>query len=143
MKKLLLLISSILLIFSCAENDDFKAPVLEEFEQGYFIVNEGGFQKGNASLSFTKDFETITNDIFLTKNKEALEKNKEEFELNCSNFSPKLEIEQITNKKNLVKIFCNMYFSNNNLDQIMYYDFIDLIYTLFGNLSVTTSSLIE
>ena len=63
----------------------------------------------------------------ISKNKEALEKNKEEFELNCSNISPKLEIEQITNKKNLVKIFCNMYFSNNNLDQIMYYDFIDLI----------------
>ncbi|MCB9202563.1 MAG: hypothetical protein H6604_05900 [Flavobacteriales bacterium] len=72
MKKLFLLISSTLLIFSCAENDDFKAPVLEEFEQGYFIINEGGFQNGNASLSFTKDFETITNDIFLTKNKEAL-----------------------------------------------------------------------
>ena len=61
------------------------------------------------------------------KNKEALEKNKEEFEHACYGVIPKLEIEQITNKKNLIKIFCNMYFANNNLDQIIYYDFIDLV----------------
>lgn len=67
-----------------------------------------------------------------------MEKNKEEFELNCSNISPKLEIEQITNKKNLVKIFCNMYFSNNNLDQIMYYDFIDLITPIKINEGIST-----
>lgn len=74
----------------------------------------------------------------ISKNKEALEKNKEEFELNCSNISPKFEIEQITNKKNLVKIFCNMYFSNNNLDQIMYYDFIDLITPIKINEGIST-----
>ena len=74
----------------------------------------------------------------ISKNKEALEKNKEEFELNCSNICPKLEIEQITNKKNLVKIFCNMYFSNNNLDQIMYYDFIDLITPIKINEGIST-----
>lgn len=74
----------------------------------------------------------------ISKNKEALEKNKEEFELNCSNISPKLEIEQITNKKNLVKIFCNMYFSNNNLDQIIYYDFIDLITPIKINEGIST-----
>lgn len=74
----------------------------------------------------------------ISKNKEALEKNKEEFELNCSNISPKLEIEQITNKKNLVKIFCNMYFSNNSLDQIMYYDFIDLITPIKINEGIST-----
>ncbi len=55
-----------------------------------------------------------------------------------SNISPKLEIEQITNKKNLVKIFCNMYFSNNNLDQIMYYDFIDLITPIKINEGIST-----
>ena len=60
----------------------------------------------------------------ISKNKEALEKNKEEFELACNGVIPKLELEQITNKKNLIKIFCNMYFSNNNLDQIIYLDLI-------------------
>ena len=63
----------------------------------------------------------------ISKNKEALEKNKEEFELACSGIIPKLELELITNKKNLIKIFCNMYFSNNSLDQIIYYDFMDLV----------------
>ena len=63
----------------------------------------------------------------IAKNKESLEKNKEEFELACSEIVPKLEIEQIKNKKNLVKIFANMYFANCNLDQIIYYDFIDLV----------------
>ncbi len=63
----------------------------------------------------------------ISKTKEALDKNKEEFELACSNIVPKLEIEQIKNKKNLIKIFTNMYFSNNNLDQIISYDLIDLI----------------
>ena len=61
------------------------------------------------------------------KNKESLEKNKEEFELACFNVIPNLIIEQIKNKKNLIKIFCNMYFSNSNLDQVIYYDFIDLV----------------
>lgn len=61
------------------------------------------------------------------KNKEALEKNKEEFEFACSDVIPKLNIELIVNKKNLIKIFCNMYFANNNLDQVIYYDFIDLV----------------
>ena len=63
----------------------------------------------------------------IAKNKESLEKNKEEFEIACSEIVPKLEIEQIKNKKNLVKIFANMYFANCNLDQIIYYDFIDLV----------------
>lgn len=74
----------------------------------------------------------------ISKNKEALEKNKEEFELACSNIIPKLEIEQITNKKNLVKIFCNMYFSKSNLDQIIYYDFIDLIAPIKINEGIST-----
>ena len=61
------------------------------------------------------------------KNKEALDKNKEDFELACSSIVPKLEIEQITNKKLLTKIFVNMYFNKSNLDQIIYYDFMDLV----------------
>lgn len=74
----------------------------------------------------------------ISKNKEALEKNKEEFELACSNVVPRLEIEQITNKKNLIKIFCNMYFSKANLDQIIYYDFMDLVTPLKINESISS-----
>lgn len=63
----------------------------------------------------------------ISKNKEALDKNCEDFEMACASIVPKLELEQITNKKNLIKIFVNMYFSKSNLDQIIYYDFIDLV----------------
>ncbi len=66
----------------------------------------------------------------ISKNMEALEKNCHEFELTCSQVIPKLEIETIRNKKNIIKIFTNMYFSKCNLDQIMYYDFFDLVVPL-------------
>ncbi|MDO5556563.1 MAG: DUF87 domain-containing protein, partial [Clostridia bacterium] len=74
----------------------------------------------------------------ISKNKEALDKNKEEFELACSGIVPRLEVEQITNKKNLVKVLANMYFSNNNLDQIIYYDFIDLVTPIKINEQIST-----
>lgn len=63
----------------------------------------------------------------ISRNKEALEKNKEEFEFAIRNVNPRIEIEQLKNKKILVQVFSNMYFSKNNLDQILFYDFIDLI----------------
>ena len=74
----------------------------------------------------------------ISKNKEALEKDKEEFELACGGVVPKLEIEQITNKKHLIKVFCNMYFSKANLDQIIYYDFMDLVTPLKINESISS-----
>lgn len=75
----------------------------------------------------------------IAKNKEELEKYKEEFERLCLSTAPKLEITNITNKKHLLKIFCNMYFSNVNLDQLIYYDLFDLIVPM--NLRETPSQL--
>lgn len=75
----------------------------------------------------------------IAKNKEELEKYKEEFERLCLSTVPKLEITNITNKKHLLKIFCNMYFSNVNLDQLIYYDLFDLIVPM--NLRETPSQL--
>lgn len=75
----------------------------------------------------------------IAKNKEELEKYKEEFERLCLSTVPKLEITHITNKKHLLKIFCNMYFSNVNLDQLIYYDLFDLIVPM--NLKETPSQL--
>ncbi len=103
------------------------------------LIDEAGNNKARRELLINNHgfIETIENEnmtsassyyfAIIGKNKEALEKNKEDFELTCSNIVPRLNIEQITNKKNLVKIFCNMYFANNNLDQIIYYDFMDLV----------------
>ncbi len=63
----------------------------------------------------------------LAKNEVELEKFEEDFETACNLVVPKIDTEKITNKKNIIKILANMYFSNNNLDQILYYDFIDLV----------------
>ncbi len=63
----------------------------------------------------------------ICKNKEALDKAKDDFEKTCDSIIPKLDIELVDNKKWLVKILANLYYSNANLDQIMYYDFIDLL----------------
>ena len=63
----------------------------------------------------------------ISKNKESLEKSKEDFERLCLSVIPKLEVEQVDNKKTLTKVLCNMYYSDVNLDQLMYYDFYDLI----------------
>lgn len=65
--------------------------------------------------------------VIVAKNSEALEKHMADFEQHCDSIVPKLELERVVNKKWLVKILTNMYFSDANLDQIMYYDFIDLI----------------
>ncbi len=66
----------------------------------------------------------------IAKNKESLEKQKEDFERTCLSTIPKLEIEQVKNKQFLTKILTNMYYSEANLDQLMYYDFFDLIVPL-------------
>lgn len=63
----------------------------------------------------------------ICKNKESLEKAKEDFERTCDSIVPKLDIELVDNKKWLIKVFANLYYSNANLDQIMYYDFMDLL----------------
>lgn len=63
----------------------------------------------------------------ICKNKESLDKAKEDFERTCDSIIPRLDIELVDNKKWLVKILSNLYYSNANLDQIMYYDFMDLL----------------
>lgn len=63
----------------------------------------------------------------ICKNKEALDKAKDDFEKTCDAIIPRLDIELVDNKKWLIKILANLYYSNANLDQIMYYDFMDLL----------------
>ena len=63
----------------------------------------------------------------ICKNKEALDKAKNDFERACNEIMPKLDIEPVNNKKWLIKIFTNLYYSNANLDQIINYDFASLL----------------
>lgn len=60
-----LIISFIFLVSSCSEDE--VVPKILPGETGFFIVNEGAFGNGNASLSyFNKSTNSITNDIFLS-----------------------------------------------------------------------------
>ena len=109
-------------------------------KENYLNLIENSFNdkvKNESLISNHNFIETIENEnmtsassyyfSIISKNMESLEKNCQDFELMCSQIIPKLEIEKIKNKKNIIKIFTNMYFSNCNLDQIIYYDFFDLI----------------
>ncbi len=89
------------------------------------LINNYGFidsiETENLTSASSYYFAIICN------NKESLDKAREDFERICSEVVPKLDIEFIDNKKILVKIFSNLYYANINLDQIMYYDFMDLL----------------
>ena len=65
MKKLLLLPFAVIMLASCNQNDKDDDPNFDSFTNGVFVVHEGNFQGGNASLSFYNKYtETYSNDVF-------------------------------------------------------------------------------
>jgi len=61
----LLVLSSAILFQSCDNSSDPVAPG----QDGYFVVNEGGFGNGNTSISFfDRSTGVMTNDVFARKN---------------------------------------------------------------------------
>jgi hypothetical protein len=61
---LVALLSSVLFV-SCTDNDDNNVLPLGTFDNGVLILNQGGFGKGNASVSYlSDDFVTQQNNIF-------------------------------------------------------------------------------
>ena len=68
---LFLALSLIIIISSCKKHKTTEPE--GEFSSGVFIVNEGNFGQGNASISFAdKNFSKVTNDVFKTVNNLAL-----------------------------------------------------------------------
>ncbi|MEZ4972737.1 MAG: hypothetical protein R2820_05475 [Cyclobacteriaceae bacterium] len=66
-RKLLVIVSLLaaLLIQSCSDD----AAVVKPGEEGFFILNEGGFPNENASLSFyDREINQVTNNMFATAN---------------------------------------------------------------------------
>ena len=64
-RQFVFLLTASLLIFSCSDDDTVGPDVSPPGRDGYFIVNEGGFDKGNTSLSYydrTRD--TVLNNVF-------------------------------------------------------------------------------
>lgn len=75
LNRLLQLIFGFVLLFSISCTSDYYEETITEltYENGYFITNEGGFNKQNAEVSFlTKDMNLLQNDIFKANNNESL-----------------------------------------------------------------------
>ena len=66
----LALVAAALFIQSCHKDSD---PVVKAGQDGFFIINEGGYPNTNSSISFfDKKAGTVTNDVFIAKNGRAL-----------------------------------------------------------------------
>jgi hypothetical protein len=73
MKKLNIIIVLIFLILfaSCSEDDSSSEP-LGDYENGYFVTNEGPFQNGSGSLTFIGDDGKVSQQVYKTVNSEDL-----------------------------------------------------------------------
>jgi YVTN family beta-propeller protein len=65
------LLLTLFILNSCSNNDDPKLP-LGDYENGYFIVNEGPFQNGSGTITFVGDDGVVSQNIFKTVNNEDL-----------------------------------------------------------------------
>ncbi len=75
MKKLILLLSVLLVFSSCSNSDDeltiednSNQENNEPFKKGVFILNEGTFGQNSASISFLSNDEELMNDVFTSNN---------------------------------------------------------------------------
>lgn len=69
-----LLLSSVLFV-SCSSDDDFidiDPDPLGDYENGVFVLNEGNFNAGNASVSFIDENGQVFHNVFMTVNGRAL-----------------------------------------------------------------------
>ena len=67
--RIIFLLAAALLIFSCSDDDNLGPDILPPGRDGYFIVNEGTFQGGNASLSYyDRAKDTVLQQVFETAN---------------------------------------------------------------------------
>jgi len=69
--KLTALLSIIIVLNSCSNDDDHKLPK-GDYEKGYFITNEGPFQNGSGTITFIGDDGVKSQNIYKTVNNEDL-----------------------------------------------------------------------
>ncbi len=75
LRKIGMLAMAITVMSSCKKDqviDDGGVVVPGEYENGYFITNEGNFGTGNGSISFVTDEGTVENNVFESVNSFAL-----------------------------------------------------------------------
>jgi len=68
MKKMRLLILSSIIILSGCSKDNPDPVILGNYENGYFITNEGNFGSGNGSISYVDEYGVVANDVFASNN---------------------------------------------------------------------------
>ena len=71
LRKLGILAMAITVMASCKKDqviDDGGVIVPGNYENGYFVTNEGNFGTGNGSISFVNDDGLVENDVFSSVN---------------------------------------------------------------------------
>ena len=68
MKKMRLLILSSIIILSGCTKDNPDPVISGNYENGYFITNEGNFGSGNGSISYVDESGVVENDVFASNN---------------------------------------------------------------------------
>lgn len=90
------------------------------------------FLKERYSRYINLEYEKLTTTsryyfCIISKSEKMLMHQVEELEMQCYNMIPRLNIKQINNKLEIYQFLINFYFSEANLEQIIYYDLPDLI----------------
>ncbi|HIP47702.1 MAG TPA: hypothetical protein EYG92_01905 [Lutibacter sp.] len=71
-KLLSTLFLTILLFSSCVEKEEIEEP-LGDYEHGFFVLNEGNWGSGNASITYlSEDYSTLETEVYKTVNIESL-----------------------------------------------------------------------
>ena len=68
MKTIQLFLLSIIIILSGCSKDNPDPTINGNYENGYFITNEGNFGSANGSISYVDEYGSATNDVFLSNN---------------------------------------------------------------------------
>jgi len=72
LRKIGMLCFAITALASCKKNNFDDITFASNYEDGYFVTNEGNFGTGNGSISFVDDNGAVENDVFASINSFAL-----------------------------------------------------------------------
>lgn len=110
-------------------NKDYYQKLIEKYSNDEIKVS---FLKERLSRFERLEKENLTTTsryyfVVLAKNEKMLEKNLEDIDMQCYNMTPRLNVQKIINKLEVYQFLINLYFSNANLEQLLWYDLTELI----------------
>ncbi len=71
--------------------------------------------------------------VVISDNDKILDHITSEIEIQCSNMTPKLNIKKMINKLEIYQFLINLYMTNTNIEQLLWYDLAELISPFFVN----------